>query len=146
VYITLHCGLATFRPVKSPDIRDHRMGAEFYQIDSQSARMINQAKACGRRILAAGTTVARAVETVGFMSQEGIAQVSAQQGQTNLYIYPGYKFKIIDGLLTNFHLPNSTNLILVSAFAGIEFIRQAYQYAIEQKFRFYSFGDAMLVK
>ena len=145
VYITLHCGLATFRPVKTADIREHEMQTEFYQIGSQAARIINQAKIQGRRIVAVGTTVARAVETAVFRSQEDIYQVRAKQGQTRLYIYPGYKFKIIDLLLTNFHLPHSTNLILVSAFAGIESIRQAYEYAIQKRFRFYSFGDAMLV-
>ncbi|KPK42970.1 MAG: S-adenosylmethionine:tRNA ribosyltransferase-isomerase [Omnitrophica WOR_2 bacterium SM23_29] len=145
-YITLHCGLATFRPVKTSDIREHRMETEFYQISPDAARIINQAKTCGKKIIAVGTTVARAVETAGHRSQKGIYQVKAEEGETRLYIYPGHRFKIIDMLLTNFHLARSTNLILVSAFAGIEFIRQAYQYAIERKFRFYSFGDAMLVK
>ena len=92
-----------------------------------------------------GTTVVRAVETAGFRNEKGMYQVRANKGETRLYIYPGYKFKIIDALLTNFHLPHSTNLILVSAFAGIEFIQQTYQYAIKKGFRFYSFGDAMLV-
>jgi len=107
--------------------------------------MINQAKLQGNKIIAVGTTVVRAIETQAFRNQEGIYQVEAKQGSTNLYIYPGYKFKIVDALLTNFHLPRSTNLILVSAFAGIEFIRQAYQYAIDKRFGFYSLGDAMLV-
>jgi S-adenosylmethionine:tRNA ribosyltransferase-isomerase len=146
VYITLHCGLATFRPVKSPDIREHQMETESFQIDSQSARKINQAKLQGRRIIAVGTTVARAVETAAFRSQKGVYQVRARQGETNLYIYPGYEFKIINTLLTNFHLPCSTNLILVCAFAGIKFIRSAYQYAMKRRFRFYSLGDAMLIQ
>jgi S-adenosylmethionine:tRNA ribosyltransferase-isomerase len=145
VYITLHCGLATFRPVKTPDIRNHHMEAESYSIDLKAARTINQAKVLGRRIIAVGTTTVRALEAAAFKNQKGIYQVKAQQGQARLYIYPGYKFKIIDLLLTNFHLPDSTNLILVSAFAGIEFVRQAYQYAIKKRFRFYSFGDATLI-
>ena len=144
-YITLHCGLATFRPVKTEDIRNHPMETEFYQINYDACRMINQAKLLGKKIVAVGTTVARAVETAGFRNQNGIYQVRAKHGETQLYIYPGYKFKIIDALLTNFHLPCSTNLILVSAFTGIEFIRKAYQFAIKRGLRFYSFGDAMLV-
>ncbi len=144
-YITLHCGLATFRPVKTPDIRQHQMDTEFYQISAETARIINQAKVQNRRVVAVGTSVARAMETEGFRHEKGICQVTARQGQTRFYIYPSYKFKIVDALLTNFHLPYSTNLILVSAFAGVEFIRQAYQYAIKNKFRFYSFGDATLI-
>lgn len=145
VYITLHCGLATFRPVKTPDIRQHRMESEFYEIGSQAARVINQAKLRGSRIVAVGTTVARAVEAAGIKREKGIYQVGAEKRETSIYIYPGYRFKIIDSLLTNFHLPHSTNLILVSAFAGIKFVGRAYQYAIKKRFRFYSFGDAMLV-
>lgn len=145
VYITLHCGLATFRPVKTLDIREHQMETEFYQIDSQAARAINRAKIQGRRVIAVGTTVVRALETTSFRNQRSIYQVKANQGETNLYIYPGYKFKVVDTLLTNFHLPRSTNIILVSAFAGAELVRCTYQYAIEKRFRFYSFGDAMLV-
>jgi S-adenosylmethionine:tRNA ribosyltransferase-isomerase len=145
VYITLHCGLATFRPVKTADIREHQMETEFYHIDPESARIVNQAKARGKRIVAVGTTMARALETAGFKNQKGIPQVEVKQEESSLYIYPGYEFKIIDALLTNFHLPHSTNLILVSTLAGVEFIRQAYQYAIKKRFRFYSFGDAMLV-
>ena len=143
-YVTLHCGLGTFRPVKTPDIREHQMETEFYNIDSKAAQVINQAKINKKRIVAVGTTVVRAVETTGFKNQEGIYQVKAEQGETPLYINPGYKFKIVDVLLTNFHLSCSTNLILVSAFAGAEFIRRAYQYAINKDFRFYSFGDARL--
>jgi S-adenosylmethionine:tRNA ribosyltransferase-isomerase len=145
VYITLHCGLATFRPVKTPDIRDHQMEPEFYEIDSRTAGIINKAKAYGKRIVAVGTTVARAMEATVFKNQQGVYQLRPWQGETSLYIYPGYKFKIIDALLTNFHLPHSTNLIMVSAFAGIDLVREAYQYAIKKGFRFYSFGDAMLI-
>ena len=146
VYITLHCGLATFRPVKTPDIQEHHMETESYEIDSQAAGIINQAKRNKRRIIAVGTTVVRALETAAFRKKGEFYQIRPEQAESDLYIYPGYKFKIIDGLLTNFHLPHSTNLIMVSAFAGIELTRAAYQYAIKKKFRFYSFGDAMLIK
>jgi len=131
--------------VKTPDIRNHPMEAESYSIDLKAAQTINQAKALGRRIIAVGTTTVRALEAAAFKNEKGIYQVRVQQGQTRLYIYPGYKFKIIDSLLTNFHLPDSTNLILVSAFAGVGFVRRAYQYAIKKRFRFYSFGDATLI-
>ncbi|MFH1339047.1 MAG: tRNA preQ1(34) S-adenosylmethionine ribosyltransferase-isomerase QueA [Candidatus Omnitrophota bacterium] len=143
--VTLHCGLATFRPVKTPDIREHPMGVEFYEVSSEAARIINKAKQLGRRIIAVGTTAVRAAETAAIRKGGDIYQLRPQQGSTGLYIYPGYKFKIIDALLTNFHLPCSTNLILVSAFGGIDFIRRAYRYAINKRFRFYSFGDAMFV-
>jgi S-adenosylmethionine:tRNA ribosyltransferase-isomerase len=145
VFVTLHCGLGTFRPVKAQDIREHQMEAELYEIDAVASRIINQAKRRGNRIFAVGTTTARALETEGFRDKDDIYQVKANKSETSFYIYPGYRFKIIDALLTNFHLPCSTNLILVSAFAGIKFIRYAYQYAIKKQFRFYSFGDAMLV-
>lgn len=144
-YITLHCGLATFRPVKTADIRNHPMEDESYEVGSEAARIINKAKLLGGRIIAVGTTVVRTLETAAFRNQKGVYQLRPQKGSTRLYIYPGYNFRIVDALLTNFHLPRSTNLILVSAFAGTEFVRRAYQYAIDKKFRFYSFGDAMLV-
>ncbi|MFC1657781.1 tRNA preQ1(34) S-adenosylmethionine ribosyltransferase-isomerase QueA [Candidatus Omnitrophota bacterium] len=145
VYITLHCGLATFRPVKTADIRAHRMESEFYEIDSHSCHSINRAKVQGRRIIAVGTTVARALEAASFKNQHGPYQVRPGQAETGLYIYPGYKFKMVEALLTNFHLPHSTNLIMVSAFAGIGLVRKAYQYAMKKNFRFYSFGDATLI-
>ncbi|MFC1592829.1 tRNA preQ1(34) S-adenosylmethionine ribosyltransferase-isomerase QueA [Candidatus Omnitrophota bacterium] len=145
VYVTLHCGLATFRPVKTTDIRNHPMESEAYEISPQAARAINQAKVEGRRVIAVGTTVVRVLESAAFNNQKGVYQIKPQQTQTRLYIYPGYSFKIVDAFLTNFHLPDSTNLILVSAFAGMQFVRRAYQYAIDKRFRFYSFGDAMLV-
>lgn len=146
VYITLHCGLATFRPVKTPDIRNHPMEEESYKIGTKTARIINQAKASGRRVIAVGTTVVRALEAAAFKNKKGVYQVKAQRGETRLYIYPEYKFRIIDSLLTNFHLPDSTNLILLNAFAGMKLARQAYDYAVRKRFRFYSFGDAMLVE
>jgi S-adenosylmethionine:tRNA ribosyltransferase-isomerase len=145
VYITLHCGIATFRPVKTQDIKEHRMEAEFYEVAPETAETINRAKLQKRRIIAVGTTVVRTLETVGFINGEGIPQVRAKTDESKLYIYPGYEFKIIDSLITNFHLPCSTNLILVCAFAGRENIFKAYQYAIDKRFRFYSFGDAMLI-
>ena len=144
-YISLHCGPATFKPVIHEDIREHKMFPEPYNITVEATETINQAKLKGKRIFAVGTTAVKALETAGFINEEGIPQVRHQKGESGLYIYPGYKFKIIDALLTNFHLPRSTNLILVSAFAGVDFIHQAYQYAIEKRFRFYSFGDAMLI-
>ncbi len=145
VYITLHCGLGTFRSVNAQDVKEHRMEAEFYEVGLEAAKTINQAKLQKRRIIAVGTTVVRTLETVGFINGEGISQVMAKVGESKLYIYPGYNFKIVDSLITNFHLPRSTNLILVISFAGKEFIFKAYQYAIDKRFRFYSFGDAMLI-
>ncbi|MGD9014743.1 MAG: tRNA preQ1(34) S-adenosylmethionine ribosyltransferase-isomerase QueA [Candidatus Omnitrophota bacterium] len=144
-YITLHCGLATFRPIKTADVRNHKMEAEFYEIDAQAAEMINKAKAMGKRIIAVGTTTARAIEAAATGNPEGNFTIEPKKEQTNLYIYPGYRFKTVDALLTNFHLPHSTNLIMVCAFAGTDFVRQAYQYAIKKRFRFYSFGDATLI-
>jgi len=145
VYITLHCGLATFRPIKEKDIRRHKMPEEYYQISEDTAKIINQAKKEKRRVFACGTTTTRALETASFLDKDGIFKVKSESGNTKLFIYPGYQFKIIDGLITNFHLPYSTNLILVASFCGLDFILKAYQYAIERKFRFYSFGDAMLI-
>jgi len=145
VYITLHCGLATFKPVKEEDIYKHHMEEEYYEIDKDTAKIINQAKRDKKRIIACGTTSVRALESASFLDKDGFMQVKHGSQYTKLFIYPGYQFKIIDGLITNFHLARSTNLILVSSFAGIDFIRKAYQYAIEKKFRFYSFGDAMLI-
>jgi len=145
VYITLHCGLATFRPIKEKDIRKHKMPEEYYQISEDTAKIINQAREEKRRVFACGTTTTRALETASFLDKDGIFKVKSESGNTKLFIYPGYQFKIIDGLITNFHLPYSTNLILVASFCGLDFILKAYQYAIERKFRFYSFGDAMLI-
>ena len=145
VYVTLHCGLATFRPLKTENIEEHKMDTEFYEIKKEAAWVINKAKKEKRRIIAVGTTVVRTLEAASFINKEGVWGVIPKTEETDLYIYPGYKFKIINCLITNFHLPSSTNLILISAFAGIKFIRQAYKYAIERKFRFYSFGDAMLI-
>lgn len=145
VYLTLHCGVATFSVVKTEDIRTHKLGAEFCEISRDSASKINQAKKENRRIIAVGTTVVRTLESLSFVDEEGIFQIKPYTGEINLYICPPYRFKIVDSLITNFHLPCSTNLILVSAFSGTDFVLRAYRYAIEKNFRFYSFGDAMFI-
>ncbi len=140
VYLTLHCGLATFRPVKADDVRKHPMTAEWFEITADTAKTINQAKAQGRRIVAVGTTSLRSLESA---AKDG--RLHAFSGETNIYIFEGYEFKIVNVLLTNFHTPCSTNLILVSAFGGYDLLHRAYQHAIAEKYRFFSFGDAMLI-
>ncbi|MEW6100998.1 MAG: tRNA preQ1(34) S-adenosylmethionine ribosyltransferase-isomerase QueA [Candidatus Omnitrophota bacterium] len=135
-YVTLHVGPGTFKPVKTEDIREHKMEPEHFLIPQSSARLINQATADGGRVFAVGTTSLRAIETYANGTREG---------STGLFIYPGYKFKITDCLLTNFHLPRTTLYMLVCAFAGSELILRAYKEAIENKYRFYSYGDAMLI-
>jgi S-adenosylmethionine:tRNA ribosyltransferase-isomerase len=140
-YITLHVGIGTFRPVKVENIEEHEMHSEYYWIEEEEAQKIKQAKEQGGRVIAVGTTSCRTLETVG--TKEG--QVKASQGWTDIFIYPGYPFKIIDGLITNFHLPESTLIMLVSALAGKDKVMHAYHTAIEEKYRFYSFGDAMLI-
>jgi S-adenosylmethionine:tRNA ribosyltransferase-isomerase len=140
VPLTLHVGLGTFQPVKVEDVETHKMHAEYFELARTSVNRINGAKKEGRKIVAVGTTSVRALETV---ASEGSAE--PYQGYTDIFIYPGYQFKIVDALVTNFHLPKSTLLMLVSAFAGHEFILEAYQEAIAQKYRFYSYGDAMLI-
>jgi len=140
--IILHVGLGTFRPVKTENILEHKMHSEFYRIDEGACEKINNAKAEGKRIIAVGTTSCRVLETAA--NENGL--VSPQSGWTDIFIYPGYKYKILDCLITNFHLPESTLLMLVSALAGRENIMNAYKTAIEEKYRFFSFGDAMLIK
>ena len=140
VTLTLHVGLGTFQPVKVEDIEAHKMHSEYFALSQTSANQINTAKREGRQIVAVGTTSVRALETAAAESS-----VDPYQGYTDIFIYPGYQFKIVDALVTNFHLPKSTLLMLVSAFAGHEFILKAYQEAIAQKYRFYSYGDAMLI-
>jgi len=135
-YITLHVGHATFKPVKSGDIREHRMDKEFFQIDKEAEAKIKAARKDGNRIFAVGTTSCRALESYA----SGV-----KDGYTDLFIYPGYKFRLTDCLLTNFHLPRTTLFMLVCAFAGEELAKKAYQEAISQKYRFYSYGDAMLI-
>ena len=140
VALTLHVGLGTFQPVKVEDIEMHKMHSEYFELSQTSANQINAAKGEGRKIVAVGTTSVRALETVA-----SNCDVNPYQGYTDIFIYPGYQFKVVDGLVTNFHLPKSTLLMLVSAFAGHGFILEAYQEAIAHKYRFYSYGDAMLI-
>jgi len=140
-FITLHVGLGTFKPVKSERVENHKMEEEFFEIPQETAEAINIAKAEGRKILACGTTVTRALESAA--REKG--RVEAISGWTNLFIYPGYEFKVVDALLTNFPLPKSTLLMLVCAFAGREFVMRAYHEAIKRRYRFYSYGDCMLI-
>ncbi len=139
-YITLHVGTGTFKPISTENIEEHEIHREHISIDEKNARIINAAKEKGGRIIAVGTTSVRALEAAA----EG-SRVKAVSGTTQLFIKPGYKFKIVDAMVTNFHLPKSTLLALVAAFAGVESILAAYRYAIEQRYRFYSYGDAMLI-
>ncbi len=142
-FVTLHVGLGTFRPVSVDSIDDHEMHAEFYRITKETADLINGVKAAGGKIVAVGTTSTRTLETVATRFN-GILQEDS--GWTSIFIYPGYEFKCIDGMITNFHLPKSTLVMLVSALTSKEFILSAYQEAIEQRYRFFSFGDAMFIK
>ena len=141
-YLTLHVGLGTFRPVKVEDINEHIMHSEYYHLDKENADLINETKKRGNRIIAVGTTSTRTLETIG--DENGI--VREQSGWTNIFIYPGYKYRVIDELITNFHLPESTLIMLVSALAGKENVMNAYNTAVDEKYRFFSFGDSMLIK
>ncbi|MEG1612781.1 MAG: tRNA preQ1(34) S-adenosylmethionine ribosyltransferase-isomerase QueA [Clostridia bacterium] len=136
--VLLHIGLSTFRPVKADDILDHKMHSEYYEISPNSEYIINKAVKEGRRVIAVGTTSGRVLETVA--DENGFVKAGA--GNTEIFIYPGYKFKILDGIITNFHLPESTLIMYVSAFAGLENTLNMYKVAVEQKYRFFSFGDA----
>lgn len=140
--VTLHVGLGTFRPVKVENVLEHHMHSEFFMVDEEAAAVINQTKAEGHRVIAVGTTSCRTLESAA--TEDGV--VHATSGWTEIFIYPGYKFKAIDALITNFHLPQSTLLMLVSALAGREHILAAYEEAVREKYRFFSFGDAMLIK
>ena len=140
-FVTLHVGLGTFRPVKAEDIADHEMHSEFCQISRETADIINETKRDGGRVICVGTTSCRTVES--FAAEDGT--MSERSGWTNIFIYPGYKFKVLDALITNFHLPQSTLIMLVSALAGREHVLAAYEEAVREKYRFFSFGDAMLV-
>lgn len=141
-YITLNVGLGTFRPVEVDDIKEHHMHSEYYQMDEKTANILNQAKKEGRRIIAVGTTSTRTLETI----MNKYNEFKPCFGNTDIFIYPGYQFKAIDSLITNFHLPKSTLIMLVSAFSKKEFILNAYKEAILHKYRFFSFGDAMFIK
>lgn len=142
VHVTLHVGLGTFRPVEEDDIRDHIMHTEHFVVSKESAEILNDTKKRGNRIVAVGTTSVRTLESV--LSKYG--EFRACEEDTNIFIYPGYSFKAVDAMITNFHLPKSTLLMLVSAFAGREFVLKAYKHAIDEEYRFFSFGDAMIIK
>ena len=139
--VILHVGLGTFRPVEVEDVTQHKMHAEYYEVTEDAAKTINEARATGGRIIAAGTTAARTLETAA--DEHGI--VHAERGKTSIFIYPPYTFKAVDALITNFHQPRSTLLMMISAFATPEIIRKAYAHAIEERYRFLSYGDAMLI-
>lgn len=140
-YVTLHVGLGTFRPVKEENVLEHHMHSEHFQVPQETAELINSVKAAGGRVVCVGTTSCRTVESAA--DEEG--RVQACSGDTDIFIYPGYRFKVLDALITNFHLPESTLIMLVSALAGREQVLAAYEEAVRAKYRFYSFGDAMLV-
>lgn len=140
-FVTLHVGLGTFRPVKVDDVTNHKMHSEHYELNEKTARLINETKKNGGRVICVGTTSCRTLETVA--KKEGCIRES--EGWTDIFIYPGFKFEVIDGLITNFHLPESTLIMLVSAFAGFDNIMNAYKTAVKEKYRFFSFGDAMCI-
>lgn len=141
-FVTLHVGLGTFRPVSVNNIVDHHMHSEHYVLPSETADLINETKRLGHRVIAVGTTSCRTLESVA--KKEGC--IKSSEGWTDIFIYPGFEFKVLDGLLTNFHLPESTLIMLVSALAGYQHIMDAYQVAVKEKYRFFSFGDAMFIK
>ena len=143
VYLTLHVGLGTFRPVSVDNIDEHEMHSEFYTLSEEAAQTLRDVKAAGGRVVAVGTTSIRTLETIGSKFN---GEIKADSGWTNIFIKPGYDFKVVDAFSTNFHLPKSTLVMLVSAFAGREFVLEAYQHAIDQHYRFFSFGDAMFIK
>ena len=140
-YVTLHVGLGTFRPVKVDDVTNHKMHSEFYSVPEETADLINKTKQNGKRVISVGTTSTRTLESVA--TKHG--KVIEDEGNTDIFIYPGYEFKVIDAQITNFHLPESTLIMLVSAFAGYDNVMKAYKEAVKEKYRFFSFGDAMLI-
>lgn len=141
IYVTLHVGLGTFRPVKVDNVKEHHMHSEYYEVTKEAADKINERKRAGGRIICVGTTSCRTIESAS--DEKGL--VVAGCGNTEIFIYPGYQFKVLDGLITNFHLPESTLLMLVSALAGREHVLAAYEEAVKEKYRFFSFGDAMMI-
>ena len=143
VYLTLHVGLGTFRPVSVDSLDDHEMHSEFYSLSEEAAQILRQVKAKGGRVIAVGTTSIRTLETIGSKFQ---GQIQAASGWTNIFIKPGYDWKVVDAFSTNFHLPKSTLVMLVSAFAGRSLTLEAYEHAIAERYRFFSFGDAMFIK
>ena len=140
-YVTLHVGLGTFRPVKEEEITDHDMHSEYCVIPQETADLINETKKNGGRVICVGTTSCRTIES--WAGEDGT--MTATGGWTNIFIYPGYRFKVMDALVTNFHLPESTLIMLVSALAGREHVLSAYKEAVEERYRFFSFGDAMFI-
>ena len=142
VYVTLHVGLGTFRPVKVDDVEEHKMHSEYFIIDKNACDVINETKKRGNRVIAVGTTSCRVLESA--TNDQGI--IYPQAKETDIFIYPGYKFKMLDALITNFHLPESTLIMLVSALAGKENIMKAYNIAVKEKYRFFSFGDCMFIQ
>jgi len=142
VYVTLHVGLGTFRPVKVEDVTNHHMHSEYYEVTEETARIVNETKESGGRIICVGTTSCRTVESAS--TEDGILRPGC--GNTEIFIYPGYQFKVLDALITNFHLPESTLVMLVSALAGKEQVLAAYEEAIRERYRFFSFGDAMFIR
>lgn len=143
VYLTLHVGLGTFRPVSVEDIASHEMHSEFYQLTDEAAQALNQVRSNGGKIVAVGTTSVRTLETIGTKFD---GEIKADSGWTKIFISPGYSFKVVQGIITNFHLPKSTLVMLVSAFAGRDNVLAAYEHAVKEKYRFFSFGDAMFIK
>ena len=145
-FVTLHVGLGTFRPVKEDEITDHKMHSEHFELPAETAALINETKAKGGRVISVGTTSCRTLEAcAGLQNYDGSSPLAPCDGWTDIFIYPGYKFRVIDGLITNFHLPESTLIMLVSAFAGYEHTMAAYREAVAERYRFFSFGDAMLL-
>ncbi|MEG3041124.1 MAG: tRNA preQ1(34) S-adenosylmethionine ribosyltransferase-isomerase QueA [Clostridium sp.] len=141
-FVTLHVGLGTFRPVKAEEVTDHEMHSEYYVLDASNAEIINSAKKSGNRVIAVGTTSNRTLESIA--TEDG--QVKEQSGYTSIFIYPGYKFKIVDAIITNFHLPESTLIMLISAFSTRDIVMNAYKVAVDNGYRFFSFGDAMFIQ
>ena len=145
-FVTLHVGLDTFRPVQEDDPREHKIHTEYFEVDAEAAQALDRARREGRRIVAVGTTSVRTLEQVGRdLEGQGGNGIGPASGQADLFILPGHRFRLVDAMITNFHLPRSTLMMLVSAFAGRDLVLQAYQTAIEERYRFYSFGDAMLI-
>ncbi|MBQ1396617.1 MAG: tRNA preQ1(34) S-adenosylmethionine ribosyltransferase-isomerase QueA [Eubacterium sp.] len=146
-FLTLHVGIGTFRPVKVENVEEHHMHFEEYAVSEEAARLINETKAAGGRVISVGTTSTRTMESAARLNEEtGRYEIAAGAGSTDIFIYPGYRFKLVDALITNFHLPKSTLVMLVSALYDREHILAAYREAVEQKYRFFSYGDAMLIK
>ncbi|CDF14192.1 s-adenosylmethionine:tRNA ribosyltransferase-isomerase [Eubacterium sp. CAG:581] len=143
-YVTLHVGLGTFRPVKVDDVTTHKMHSEHYEVPEETAKLIEETKKNGKRVIAVGTTSCRTLESVGVEKEYG--KVVPCEGWTDIFIYPGFEFKVLDGLITNFHLPESTLIMLVSAFAGYDEVMGIYKEAVKEKYRFFSFGDSMFIE